>query len=241
MISQLKKLGFSENEARVYLAALELGETSVQRIAKKARLKRTTIYSIIDILKERGLIKTTKNRKKVLYIAEDPRKLKESVSETVRIAEDLLPSLLAITNVIDQKPRVLYFEGIEGMKEIYKETLSYHDSQIYGWLSSGAFDVAEPWFDDFYRQKRIEKKIYTKVIIPDTEKTRAYHEHDAQDFHRTKIDMSGGLSIASDILLFGNRHVAILSWEEMSGIIIESTKIYSTLSSIFSVHWNSLQ
>lgn len=240
MLPQLRKLGFSENEAKVYLASLELGEASVQRIAQKAKLKRTTAYGIIEALRDRGLLKTTKNRKKMFYYAEDPRRLKEIAREAERTADSILPSLLAITNLIDRKPKILFFEGIEGVKDIYKETLLYSDTPIRGWLSTGSFRTDEPWFDRYYRPVRKEKHIYTEVIVPDLPETRSYHEKDREDFHRTKIGTKGGDSIKSDILLFGTRHIAILSWEEMTGVIIESVKIHDTLSAIFSAHWESL-
>lgn len=240
MIPQLRKLGFSDNEAAVYLAALELGEASVQRISQKAKLKRTTVYGIIETLKARGLIKTTKNRKRLLYLAEDPRRLKELAQEAERTADSILPSLLAITNLIDRKPKILFFEGIEGIEDIYKETLLHPDTPIRGWLSAGSFRTDEPWFDRYYRPVRKEKRIYTDVIVPDFPETRSYHEKDREDFHRTKIDTKGGDSIESDILLFGTRHIAILSWEEMTGVIIESVKIHATLSAIFTAHWESI-
>ncbi|NTW30463.1 MAG: hypothetical protein HGA33_04235 [Candidatus Moranbacteria bacterium] len=240
MIPQLRKLGFSDNEAAVYLAALELGEASVQRISQKAKLKRTTVYGIVETLRERGLLKTTKNRKKTLYFAEDPRRLKELAREAERTADSILPSLLAITNLIDHKPKILFFEGIEGIKDIYKETLLYPDTPIRGWLSAGSFRTDEPWFDRHYRPIRKEKRIYTDVIVPDLPETRTYHKKDREDFHRTKIDTKGGDSIESDILLFGTRRIAILSWEEMTGVIIESAKIHATLSAIFTAHWESL-
>lgn len=240
MIPQLRKLGFSDNEAAVYLAALELGEASVQRISQKAKLKRTTVYGIIETLRGRGLIKTTKNRKKILYFAEDPRRLKEIAREAERTADTILPSLLALTNLIDRKPKVLFFDGIEEIKDLYKETLLHPDTRILGWLSAGSFRTEEPWFNDYYRPLRKEKRIFTDVIVPDLPETRDYHERDREDFHRTAIDIKGGDSIESDILLFGNRHVAILSWEEMTGIVLESSRIHATLSAIFTAHQESL-
>ena len=41
---ELRKLGLKEKEVSVYLAALELGFTSVQNIAKHAGLSRPTVY-----------------------------------------------------------------------------------------------------------------------------------------------------------------------------------------------------
>ncbi len=51
-----KNLGFSENETKIYLAALETGLTSAQNIADKAELKRTTVYSVLDALIKKNII-----------------------------------------------------------------------------------------------------------------------------------------------------------------------------------------
>ena len=52
---QLQDAGLSETEAKIYLAALELGQTSVSRIARKSGIKRTTIYLSLENLMEKGL------------------------------------------------------------------------------------------------------------------------------------------------------------------------------------------
>lgn len=56
MIEKLKNLGLNEKEARVYLAALELGEASVQEIAQKSGVKRVTAHVAIEKLKTEGLL-----------------------------------------------------------------------------------------------------------------------------------------------------------------------------------------
>ena len=42
--NELQQLGLSEKEAKVYLASLELGSTSVLEISKKAGLKRLYLH-----------------------------------------------------------------------------------------------------------------------------------------------------------------------------------------------------
>ncbi|MBI2590251.1 TrmB family transcriptional regulator, partial [Candidatus Berkelbacteria bacterium] len=47
---ELEELGFSENEARIYAANLELGPSTVADIARKAGVNRTTGYNILEVL-----------------------------------------------------------------------------------------------------------------------------------------------------------------------------------------------
>ena len=71
----LQNLGLTEKEARIYLAALELGPSTVQEIAKKTGLIRTTVYNQIKILSEKGLLSELQEGKKRLIISQDPDRL----------------------------------------------------------------------------------------------------------------------------------------------------------------------
>jgi sugar-specific transcriptional regulator TrmB len=52
----LKEFGLSENEAKVYQSALELGETSPFGISKSTGIARTTVYAILTDLALKGLV-----------------------------------------------------------------------------------------------------------------------------------------------------------------------------------------
>jgi len=56
MLTQLKHIGLSNNEAKVYLAMLELGPSPVLDIAAKAAINRPTTYVQIELLKKKGLV-----------------------------------------------------------------------------------------------------------------------------------------------------------------------------------------
>ena len=78
---ELQKIGLSHKEAKVYLANLELGQSSVQNIAKKASVNRATTYVILNSLIEKGLCSTFMQNKKTFYAASDPEQL-ETIFET---------------------------------------------------------------------------------------------------------------------------------------------------------------
>ena len=72
---QLMDLGFSENEAKVYLAVLELNEAPISRIAERAQIHRVTCYDVLEYLRRRELVvKLAKNRK-IYYRASSPKHL----------------------------------------------------------------------------------------------------------------------------------------------------------------------
>jgi len=61
----LKSIELSDKEIKVYVSALELGESTVIDISKKSRVNRTTIYPVIDSLQEKGLVSLAQKGKKI--------------------------------------------------------------------------------------------------------------------------------------------------------------------------------
>ncbi|MEI7621346.1 MAG: helix-turn-helix domain-containing protein [Candidatus Moraniibacteriota bacterium] len=52
----LQKLGLSEKEIQVYLALFEQGKTTPARLAKTTSINRSTVYVVLEKLKEKGLV-----------------------------------------------------------------------------------------------------------------------------------------------------------------------------------------
>ncbi len=167
---ELQKLNFDKKEADVYLALLELGEANIEQIAKKSKIKRTTVYHVIEALKTKGYIEMAKIGKKTLFYAQNPNKIKEKLEEKKLVLDKIMPGLLSITNTIDKKPKIRYFEGKEGIREIYKDTLKHHDQEMLVWTTEDIleyFDV--DWLWKYYVIKRVKNKIWQRTIAPDIE------------------------------------------------------------------------
>jgi len=106
IINDLKILGISEKEAQIYLAALELGPSSVLNISRKANVKRATIYEMMDELKNKKLIVETKKGDKRLFMALEPYELKEKIKKQERIMGKIMPELNGISNLGEYKPKI---------------------------------------------------------------------------------------------------------------------------------------
>ncbi len=111
---ELRKLGLKEKEVSVYLAALELGFSSVQNVAKKAALSRPTVYKIIKELTKKGLMREVKRQgavqgERTYFAAESPdallgllRTQKREVEEREREFVRIISSLRAKYNLASQ-------------------------------------------------------------------------------------------------------------------------------------------
>jgi sugar-specific transcriptional regulator TrmB len=241
LLQELNKLGLNEKEAKAYLALLELGEASIQQISKKSGIKRTTVYDIIESLRQKGLLSSISKNKKTLFFAENPAKIEESLDEKKNVLRKILPELLSITNLMEKKPKIRYFEGIEGIKDVYRDTLNYPDQELLAWVSEEAviaFD--EEFLNDYYLPKRINKKIWVRAIAPDKDYMQKYKGLDEKSLRKTKLVSMEKFPIEVEINLYGKHKIGIMLFSEKIGLIIESKKIYNTLKSVFEMNWQSV-
>ncbi len=239
--NELKSAGLDAKEAKAYLALLELGEATMGQLVKKSKLKRTTLYDTIDSLKDDGLVSLSKRDKKIVYIAENPRKIIEQLDEKKASVEKMLPELLSITNALHKKPRIRYFEGIEGIKEVYKDTLRFPNQKLQAWVAEEMIHKFDQKFlDEYYTPRRLEKKIWAEVIAPDLPNIRTYKGIDTKSLRVTRLIDSNKFPFEVEISLYGRDHIGIMSFHDQLGLIIESESISRTLKSIFALQWESL-
>ena len=238
--NELEKLGFESKEAKLYLALLELGEGDIADISRKSGLKRTTVYHLVDSLMGRGLISQNKKGKKVRYLAEDPRSIEESLKEKEALYKKALPELLSVTNFLENKPVIKYYEGLSCIKEAYKDHLKHKDSELLGWWSKGYEVFVDDFFYDYYMPERLKQKIWLRAIVHDGPYGRKHQKEDRAYLRQIKLAAWKYAFTEMDIHLYAKRKVSISSLHEKFALIIESKALYNTLKNIFELQWQSL-
>ncbi len=123
LLQILQEYGLTPNEAKLYLANLELGATTVQDIAKKSKLKRTTIYSLVNMIKQKGLISEFRHGAKTYLVAEDPAHLQRIFEERYQRLQEAIPEFRSLYNTPTVKPKIRFYEGKEGIRLVYEDTL----------------------------------------------------------------------------------------------------------------------
>lgn len=240
IINSLKQIGFSEKKAKTYLALLELGGASVIEIAKKAKLKRTSVYNILPELIEDGLVSKAKRQKKTIYLAEDPNTIKNQLEDKIEMADNIVPKLSSIYNVISFKPKISFYEGIEGVKKFYRDihgSLKPGDIILsYTGISGISRYIPQELFEKFVRE-RVAKKIRIKLVIPESEEARKIQNEANKYLREVKIVRGINYDFCGDVEIFANK-VAIISYrEDFMGIIIESKDIANMQRMAFELMW----
>ncbi|NTW13542.1 MAG: hypothetical protein HGA31_00735 [Candidatus Moranbacteria bacterium] len=235
---RLQNAGLNETEAKIYLAVLELGQTSVSRIALKAGIKRTTVYLSLENLMKKGLISAIKKGSKAYYYAEDPRNLERMMEVRKNEVSDIIPRLLAFTNLIDNKPEIRYFEGEEGIKEVLMKSLEQPGKEILMMFSESYFsDFGDEFFEKTYRPERIRRKILSRTLMPDNEQMRAFSGKSVQHLRQAKFLPPDLFKIDIEVLMYERNQIAIISFKEGFAFIINSPAIHSSFKSIFETLW----
>src|SRR4030066_1492429 len=125
---ELRKLGLSEKEVRVYLAGLELGPNSVQNIAKQAGLSRPTAYEIIKKLTDKKLFLETKQKNKRVFSAQSPESILGILRTQKREIEEKEREFIRIIATLEAKysreEGVRVFKGKESLRSL-EEIISF--------------------------------------------------------------------------------------------------------------------
>jgi len=241
---ELQEIGLNEKEAKVYLASLELGQSVVQEIAKKAELNRATAYFIIENLTKRGLMSSFYQGKKQFFIAADPDKLidiasqeKQRIEKREGILKKLLPQLQSINNKITDKPVVKYYEGKEGLLTMSEELIKNISSDIRMVYSVDAVNAVFTEKErKSARERRLNKNIKTKVIYTYKEGSL----ESTSDGERRKIPLDK-FPLNCDIAVYEDFVRIAALGKRLVGIVIKDKEIADSFRSIFDLAWESAE
>ena len=242
LINELQKIGLSDKEAKVYLATLELGQDSVQNIAKKAGVNRATTYVVLKSLIDKGLCSTYDQGKKTYFIASSPSSLesifelqKKEIEEKKKNLEKLLPNLNSIYNREEGKPVIRYFEGRTGIVNSVSE---FYENSSSGGEVRMAYnkDKLKALFPDAERKKyksiRLNQNIKSKALYNFSEGTIP----NTPDGTRIKISEKDS-PLTCDLAIYGdNVRISSLS-SKPSSVLIKNKDIAHTLKTIFDLAW----
>jgi len=237
----LSDLGFSEKETKVYLALLEIGRGTVSAIARAASINRTTGYNILDSLVSQGLVRISGKEPKEEYVAESPTVIPALLKQKIagyeaqlKKATKLVPQLATIHNVTD-RPKVKFYEGREGLIEVYEDTLTSHEEiKAYATLDD-MYQALPGYFPDYFK-RRARKKIPIKAIIPATPAANERIKYDKEEMRTSALIPEKQFRFSPEINIYDNK-VMIASWREKLGIIIESAEIADAMKKIYELAW----
>ena len=240
----LENVGFSNKKASVYLSLLEAGEITASELAKKANIKRTTVYNIIPELLEEGFIKTTKQGGKQYYFVENVHDLYDRLNEKLVRTRSIIPELERLHSAITNHPEVTFYEGIGSLKKFYQDLLNEMSPGEEILSVIGASELAELMpmdLVDWYTKQRITKKIKHRIIGTESSFIKKQKEGDEKSLRETRILPKSDLEFSGDMRIYRNKVSFVSFKENFFGIVYSSKEIYKLQKLMFEQVWKSLE
>ena len=248
----LKNLGLSENEIKVYLTVLSLGQLAISSISKKTWLKRTTNYSIVEKLAKEWILTYYEKQKVKYYSALDPELLLEKYEQkinnaqaSIRDLKSLLPTLIDLKNSYSNKAKIWYYEGEEGIKSMLNMIVHDKPTEVRSFLSVEEFsgDLIKYLKNDYFPGRLPYLSAKNKTI---TLKNAKHDDYISNDLHVDKWEIKqlnqDEINLHVNFMLYDNKvWIYSNSDGEMSWILIESDEVYKTFIGIFDYIWKTIK
>jgi sugar-specific transcriptional regulator TrmB len=242
MLTELLSLGLSDEEAKVYLAALEVNGGPVSTIARKAGVHRVSCYHTLENLLEKRLL-SQHNKNGIKYFTpEPPEQLERIAQEKVSVARKLLPELRTLQSSLAFKPKIRMYEGREGVERIFRESLAA-EKEILGYTNLRTVTEFFPEFFREYTAERFEKGIKSRYLSPNT--VESVHvidpflpeKHDPNLLEILLVNKEQ-FPFENEVLIFGNTvGIVSLNRDELLGLLVESATFARTMRSVFDLAW----
>ncbi len=237
----LTDLGLSENESAVYFSALSLGPTTILKVAKSAEIKRTTVYSVIESLHSKGLMRIELKGFKKLYVAEGPEKLESILEQRKAKLKQFMPEFAALYNLKGGESFLKYHEGLEAVKNVYesliKDVRPHEDYRVMAnqdqWLS-----LDPDYFRDFLA-RRAKLPIKVRMMFQDTELGRKWQAE--RHVLNTKIKiLPESTKLTTNLVVTPQRVLIHQLVPPIFGIVIENRSIIRMHQEMYDIIWKSL-
>lgn len=235
-------VGFSEKEAGLYLAGLQLGSAPASDYSKAAGLNRVTAYNVLEDMVRRGFFTHERKARGKRYTPVAPEFLAVEVRKHAEAVERVLPELRSLQGSAYRKPHVRYFEGWEGIRRVYEDTLMAK-TELLNFANSAVVRQYWPEYDEQYVDERVKRGIRLRGIAPDDAAGRRVHGEDRKRIREIRLVPAKDFDFTNEINIYDHK-VAICSFDsglrgknDMFGIIIESKEVAETKRQIFEMAW----
>jgi len=235
---ELIEIGFTLNQATVYLELIRNPGQSGGQIAKKISIDRSFVYGILNSLMDKGFVTYNVKGRKRLFYPSDPENLLKDIEEKRIKAQKTITRLKQIKQEDKSEILVRTYEGKAGLRAYVREILKADSFCTFG--GGGKLAILDVLKYDFphYSKEFKKKKIKGKLITSKENK-----ELLQKVFGNSDIEVKTLLKQKNDVnfIIFKNKLSIYSAEDKPYVIVIEGKKISNALQSYFDSLWERLE
>ena len=236
-MSILRDIGLTNAQIKVYMALLELGESSSGPIIKRSKLQNSVVYNALNQLIQNGQVTYIQKGKIKYFSTTDPKNLVQYIQDKKEKVEELVPKLSQIRSVVTQKQEAQVFKGWKGLYTAFNICMDL--------LPEGSDYIGFPPFEDdteeakkFFRElqkKRDQKKYNVKFIVNDRYKDHVKSYGYYTKFKKPKFKFVPAAPIG--VIILGENILNFTLNPEPVAVVISSKEISDSYREFFNAMW----
>ena len=239
----LNKFWLTEQQSLLYQIWLQLWPAPVSRIARTAGIHRVTAYNTLKELIRKGFASTTKKWNTSYYQMVHPSAIYQKLEQTRDEFGVLQPFLESLISENNKNFNVQTFQWFEWICTLYMQLISSTTPlKAFLWVDHMDEEIKQ-WLYDIYLPKRLAQKNTNQVIVSKTDENLYFADSNNVPLTEVCVIQDKLFDLDCEIVLFDEDKILIATLEtnNLSGILIESTALHSSLNNIHSLLWRILK
>lgn len=240
----LQKLNMTSKEVQVYLKLLELGSSGANSLSKRLNENRTSTYSLLWSMQKKGFVSYIKKGNVKYFMPADPSILIKNYIEEAHGLQKFLPELLVLYNKFGSpKPKITFYEGVSGIKQIGEILLEVPGSTRYSFMGADEKTI-HPEIKRYYEEDFVNRRIklgitYQAIVTGFLPMGSEFEKTEKGQLRKLKFVDPEKFPVKIHIDIFPKNKVALYSYhkDEMMGVMIEHEAFYKTMVTVFKLAW----
>lgn len=247
----LTDLGLSQTEQSIYLTLLQIGSSPASILGQRSGLTKSTAQYTCQQLQKKGLLMKQEKNNTYYYTPFPPERLltllEKREEELLRKKERvnrIVGSLKSLMNPEATLPKIQFFEGAEGIAEAYEHVLSdlHEGDEVLTYVQILEHAPSNQKINevlDSFIEKRIAKKVRSRLITPDTKAARALQKADKQSLRTTLLVQENTFPLdAAEIFIYKDKLYSMaFERNALFATIVQNHSLATMHRAIFEISW----
>lgn len=237
ILSLLQQLGFSQPLSEAYLALLKRGSAEARQLAADVGWKRTTIYAVLDQLCEQGYAQMTIGKRKRLYVAESPQRIRLMHEKRLNQLNALIPWLESVRTTPIPLQGVRFFETRKELEGWYLQKLDAYRGRSYAIIGNQKdWQELHPAFLERVYRVLKEKRISVRLLLSADSPEPSQNERENK--LRTVKYLPKGYEFRTTIDIFDEEILLVAPELRAVGVLIALPAMRDVFDALFCMLWD---